>query len=39
MRAHSQYRERFNREADVAPRLFHTHIASVHDRARTNPES
>jgi serine/threonine-protein kinase len=30
--ADSEYRERFNREADLAATLFHPHIVGVHDR-------
>ena len=30
--ADSEYRERFNREADTAATLFHPHIVGVHDR-------
>ena len=30
--ADSEYRERFNREADVAATLWHPHIVEVHDR-------
>ncbi|MGO8937239.1 MAG: serine/threonine-protein kinase [Mycobacterium sp.] len=36
MTADSQYRERFNREADLAAGLFHPHIVSVHDRGEFN---
>src|ERR1700682_406326 len=28
----SEYRKRFNREADIAPTLWHPHIVEVHDR-------
>ena len=30
--ADTEYRERFNREADIAATLWHPHIVSVHDR-------
>jgi len=30
--AESEYRERFNREADIAATLWHPHIVEVHDR-------
>ncbi|MCV7149851.1 serine/threonine-protein kinase [Mycolicibacterium pyrenivorans] len=30
--ADSEYRERFNREADIAATLWHPHIVAVHDR-------
>ena len=30
--ADSEYRERFNREADIAAALWHPHIVEVHDR-------
>src|ERR1700755_1872929 len=30
--ADSAYRERFNREADIAATLWHPHIVGVHDR-------
>src|SRR5271166_5401320 len=36
MTADSDYRERFNREADLAARLFHPHIVGVHDRGEFN---
>ena len=32
MTADSDFRDRFNREADLAARLFHSHIVGVHDR-------
>jgi serine/threonine protein kinase, bacterial len=32
MTADPEFRERFNREADLAGRLFHPHIVGVHDR-------
>jgi serine/threonine-protein kinase len=36
MTADGDYRERFNREADLAARLFHPHIVGVHDRGEFN---
>ena len=30
--ADAEYRERFNREADLAATLWHSHIVGVHDR-------
>src|SRR5246127_2517878 len=32
MTADDEFRERFNREADLAATLFHPHIVAVHDR-------
>src|SRR5919197_6632757 len=32
----SEYRQRFNREADIAATLWHPHIAEVHDRGEFN---
>ena len=32
----SEYRARFNREADLASKLWHPHIVSVHDRGEHN---
>src|ERR1700754_5254589 len=34
--AESEYRERFNREADIAASLWHPHIVEVHDRGDVN---
>jgi len=34
--AESEYRERFNREADMAASLWHPHIVEVHDRGDVN---
>jgi serine/threonine-protein kinase len=34
--ADSEYRERFNREADIAATLWHPHIVGVHDRGDFN---
>ncbi len=34
--ADSEYRERFNREADMAATLWHPHIVEVHDRGDVN---
>ena len=34
--ADPDYRARFNREADLASKLFHPHIVSVHDRGEYN---
>src|ERR1700693_3720142 len=31
-----EYRERFNREADIAATLWHPHIVGVHDRGEFN---
>jgi serine/threonine-protein kinase len=33
--ADGEYRERFNREADIAASLWHPHIVGVHDRGET----
>ncbi len=33
--ADGEYRERFNREADVAASLWHPHIVGVHDRGES----
>jgi serine/threonine protein kinase len=33
--ADAEYRARFNREADLASKLWHPHIVSVHDRGST----
>ena len=32
MTADAEFRERFNREADLAATLWHPHIVAVHDR-------
>jgi serine/threonine-protein kinase len=34
--ADDEYRERFNREADIAASLWHPHIVGVHDRGETD---
>src|ERR1700739_4864414 len=34
--ADAEYRARFNREADLASKLWHPHIVSVHDRGEDN---
>ncbi|MDT5326057.1 MAG: serine/threonine protein kinase, bacterial [Mycobacterium sp.] len=34
--ADGEYRERFNREADIAATLWHPHIVGVHDRGEFN---
>ena len=34
--ADGEYRERFNREADMAASLWHPHIVGVHDRGDSN---
>ncbi|SEH57598.1 serine/threonine protein kinase [Mycolicibacterium rutilum] len=34
--ADSEYRERFNREADIAASLWHPHIVEVHDRGEVD---
>jgi serine/threonine-protein kinase len=34
--AESEYRQRFNREADIAATLWHPHIVEVHDRGDVN---
>jgi len=34
--ADPEYRARFNREADLASKLWHPHIVSVHDRGEHN---
>lgn len=36
MSANGEFRERFNREADLAATLYHPHIVGVHDRGEFN---
>lgn len=36
MSANSEFRSRFNREADLAATLYHPHIVGVHDRGEFN---
>jgi serine/threonine protein kinase, bacterial len=34
----TEYRERFNREADIAATLWHPHIVTIHDRGEFEGE-
>ena len=38
-RADNEYRQRFNREADIAATLWHPHIVGVHDRGESTARS